>query len=100
MATTHPDAKERLQALGIETVDLPLVCKENIATAGGCLSAVYLVGWIVERLYNIEKRRETLKPIIPTGQKDFFEKLITSSIQEGVNIAYKHNIKEISEFNS
>lgn len=82
LATTHPDAKNALQALGIETIDKPLVCHGNIATAGGCLSAVYLVGWLVERLFTAEKRRETLKPIIPVGQTEIYERLITSSIQE------------------
>lgn len=83
-ATTHPDAKTELQALGITTIDKPLVCHGNIATAGGCLSALYLIGWIVERLYGVEKRRETLKEVLPTGQHIIYEKLITSSIQEGV----------------
>src|SRR5205085_7618477 len=55
LATTHPDAKTGLQALGVETIDKPLVCNGNVATAGGCLSAIYLVGWFVERLYNTEK---------------------------------------------
>ena len=84
LATTHPDAKMGLQALGVETIDKPLVCNGNIATAGGCLSAIYLVGWFVECLYNKEKRRETLKPVIPVGQMDIYEQLITSSIQEGM----------------
>lgn len=79
-ATTHPDAKSGLQALGVEVVDKPLVCNGNIATAGGCLSAVYLVGWFVERLFNAEKRRETLKAIIPVGQSEIYERLITASI--------------------
>jgi transcriptional regulator GlxA family with amidase domain len=83
LATTHPDAKTGLQALGVETIDKPLVCNGNVATAGGCLSAIYLVGWFVERLYSTEKRRETLKAIIPVGQNDIYEQLITSSIQEG-----------------
>lgn len=86
LATTHPDAKNELENLGIETIDNPLVCNGNVATAGGCLSAIYLVGWITERLYGVEKRRETLKPVIPVGQIDIYEKLITSSIHEGMII--------------
>lgn len=85
LATTHPVAKKELESLGVETIDKPLVCNGNIATAGGCLSAIYLVGWFVERLYNAEKRRETLKGIIPVGQVEIFEKLITSSIQGSFN---------------
>ena len=87
-ATTHPDAKNDLQALGIKTVDLPLVCVGNVATAGGCLAASYLVGWFVERLFGIEKRRETLREIIPAGQNEIYENLIASSIQQGMNFSH------------
>lgn len=89
LATTHPDAKNELQALGIETIDRPLVWNENIATAGGCLSAIYLVGWVIERLFGLKKRRELLIDIFPTGQRDIYEQLITASIQnENVGIKY------------
>lgn len=92
LATTHPDAKTGLQALGVETVDKPLVCNGNVATAGGCLSAIYLVGWFVERLYNTEKRRETLREIIPAGQNDIYEQLITLSIQEGMQFNKEESV--------
>jgi putative intracellular protease/amidase len=84
-ATTHPDAKLELQALGVVTIDKPLVCNGNIATAGGCLSAQYLVGWVIERLYGVGKRKEALKQIAPAGQDYIYEQLITASIQEGMN---------------
>jgi len=98
LATTHPDAKNELETLGIETIDKPLICNGNVATAGGCLSATYLVGWIVECLYGVEKRKETLKPIIPVGQIDIYDQLITSSIQEGMKlnkeVFINNNVKE------
>lgn len=53
------------------------------ATAGGCLSALYLVGWLIESLYDKEKRRETLLPVLPTGQQSVLESLIEFSIQQG-----------------
>jgi putative intracellular protease/amidase len=84
IATTHPEAKIELEALGINVMDKPLVCDRNVATAGGCLSAQYLVGWAIERLYGVEKRKETLKAILPAGQQDIYENLITSSIQDGM----------------
>lgn len=86
-ATTHPYVKAELQALGVNVVDKPFVCNGNIATAGGCLSAQYLVGWVVESLYGIEKRKETLEPIIPVGQHDIYEKIITTSIHEGLQLS-------------
>ena len=70
--------------MGVETIDKPLVCNGNVATAGGCLSAQYLVGWVIECLYGAEKRREALKEIAPAGQSEIYERLATSSIQEGM----------------
>ena len=83
-ATTHPDAKEELQALGVEVLDMALVCNGNIATAGGCLSAVYLVGWVVEVLFGSGKRNEALREIIPAGQSAAYNHLIESSIRDGM----------------
>ncbi len=86
-ATTHPDAKKELQALEVETLDKALVCNGNVATAGGCFSAVYLVGWIVETLFGAEKRKEALREIIPAGQSDIYARLIESSIRDGMNFS-------------
>lgn len=83
-ATTHPDAKSELEKLGVRTLDKPLVCNGNVATAGGCLSATYLIGWVVETIFGPDKRRETLREILPAGQYELFEELITSSIHDGI----------------
>ena len=87
-ATTHPDAKGEFRAFGVEAIDQALVCSGNIATAGGCLSAIYLIGWMVERLFGTAKRKETLRELIPAGQGDIYDRLIESSIQEGM--AFDH----------
>lgn len=84
-ATTHPDAKKELQAMGVDVRDMALVCNGNVATAGGCLSAVYLVGWVVEVLFGHDKRKEALREIIPAGQSAIYEQLIESSIRQGMN---------------
>jgi hypothetical protein len=61
----------------------PLVCNGNVATAGGCLSAVYLAGWVaVERLFGIDKRKEKSRQPIPTGQSDLYNNFIESSIRD------------------
>ena len=86
-ATTHPRAKDELQSFGIVVLDQPLVCHGNIATAGGCLAAIYLVGWMLEILYGPEKRDEALKEIIPVGQNQAYQNLISSSIQHGMGTA-------------
>jgi hypothetical protein len=65
-------------------MDQPLVCHGSVATAGGCLAALYLVGWLVESLFDIEKRRATLLPVLPAGQQELYGALIGFSIRQGV----------------
>ncbi|NMH64249.1 DJ-1/PfpI family protein [Shewanella salipaludis] len=80
-ATTHPDAKAGLVSMGVAVQDKPLVVHGNIATAGGCLSSVYLIGWVAERLFDEAKRKEVLRQLIPAGQQEIYEELIGSSIK-------------------
>ncbi len=80
-ATTHPTSRELLKEIGVEVVDQPLVCYGNIATAGGCLSAQYLVGWIMSKVHNKEKTYQILQGIFPVGQKDLYKELLNSTIE-------------------
>ncbi|WBA16398.1 DJ-1/PfpI family protein [Salinivibrio proteolyticus] len=79
--TTHPDAKPALEAMGAEVQDQPLVIDGNIATAGGCLSALYLTGWVTERLFDTNVRREMHRQLLPAGQAATYEALIEETIQ-------------------
>lgn len=82
-ATTHPEARAALQAEGVELDDRPFASRGNVATAGGCLAALYLVGWVVERLFGTQKSLEALRPVLPAGQYGIYEKLVVSSIEQG-----------------
>ncbi|KVC84440.1 DJ-1/PfpI family protein [Burkholderia ubonensis] len=84
-ASTHPDASAALRASGVEPDERPFMSTGNVATAGGCLAALYLVGWAVERLFGADKRRETLRPVLPAGQQDSYERLIESSLRQGID---------------
>ncbi len=53
----------------------------NIATAGGCLSLMYLIGWVVERLFDSHKRQSIQSELMPAGQLDLFEEIISTTIQ-------------------
>ncbi|MBC3269030.1 DJ-1/PfpI family protein [Pseudomonas sp. SWRI81] len=81
-ATTHPQARSGLQALGLECLDQPLVSQGNVATAGGCLAALYLVGWLVQSWFGVDKRRATLLPVLPAGQQELYDALIGLSIRQ------------------
>ncbi|MEF1305246.1 DJ-1/PfpI family protein, partial [Vibrio owensii] len=80
--TTNPDAKAVLKSMGGDVQDVPLVVEGNIATAGGCLSLMYLIGWLAERLFDSDKRREIQDQLIPAGQLEIFESLIANTIME------------------
>jgi transcriptional regulator GlxA family with amidase domain len=67
-ATTYPTAIETLKSLGVEYENKPLVIHNNIATAAGCLAAVDLVGFIIEKLEGTELKNQVLASVQPIGQ--------------------------------
>ncbi len=69
-ATTYPTAFEELKALGIEVVeDYHIVTHKNIGTAAGCLAAVDLLGWAIEKVYNKNISQDMIKYVLPVGTK-------------------------------
>ncbi|WP_275557285.1 DJ-1/PfpI family protein [Pseudoalteromonas sp. J010] len=80
--TTNPDAKAALESIGADVLDQPLVVQGNIATAGGCLSLMYLIGWLAERLFDSNKRKAIQNQLIPAGQSELFETLISKTIKQ------------------
>ncbi len=81
-ATTHPDIRARLKDVDLEPVDQPLVCYGKLANAGGCLASLYLVGWLVESLFDTKKMQDTLLHVYPAGQQDIFAELVERSIRQ------------------
>ncbi|WP_421794700.1 DJ-1/PfpI family protein [Haliscomenobacter sp.] len=68
-ATTYPTATEALRELGVEVVeDQHLVVHGNVATAAGCLAAIDLVQWAVERLYDETTSKDVIASVLPVGQ--------------------------------
>ena len=68
-ATTYPTAFEALRSYGIEVMeDTHLVTHGNIATAAGCLAAVDLMGWAIEKLYDQKTREDVIASVLPVGQ--------------------------------
>lgn len=67
-ATTYPTAVPELKAYGIEVVDQPLVVHGNVATAAGCLAAIDLVAWIVEKLLGKEISDDVVASVQPVGK--------------------------------
>ena len=68
-ATTYPTAMETLRGMGVEVLeDMHLVTHGNIATAAGCLAAIDLVGWSLERLYDEDMKNSVIASVQKIGQ--------------------------------
>jgi transcriptional regulator GlxA family with amidase domain len=70
LACTDLTSKPWVQAAGVNILNRPFAANGNIATAGGCLSAQYLSGWIIARLKGIDAAREVLHYFAPVNEKD------------------------------
>jgi len=73
-ACTDSITKPWVQDAGIEVLNQPFFAKENVATAGGCLSSAYLSAWIIAKLDDLETAKKVLHYFAPMGEKDEFMK--------------------------
>lgn len=68
-ATTYPTAFEALRNFGVTVIeDTHLVTHGNIGTAAGCLAAVDLVGWALEKMYDEKIKQDVIASVLPIGQ--------------------------------
>jgi transcriptional regulator GlxA family with amidase domain len=67
-ATTYPTAIDELTSYGVEVENKDLVVHGNIATAAGCLAAIDLVGYCIEKLLNEEARDAVIASVQPVGK--------------------------------
>src|SRR4029077_6094156 len=68
-ACTDLTAKPWVQEAGVEVLDQPFFAKDNVATAGGCLSSAYLAAWMIARLGGVEVAKGALHYVAPVGDK-------------------------------
>lgn len=66
-ATTYPTVMPELEAMGVRTVDGPLVVHGNIATGGGCLASLDLCAWMVRRLLSADAAARVRASFSPNG---------------------------------
>ena len=68
-ATTYPTVFELLKTYGVNVLeDHHLVTHGNIGTAAGCMAAVDLIGWAIEKMYNDQVRENVIASVLPVGQ--------------------------------
>ena len=68
-ACTDLTSKPWVAASGVEVVNQPFAARGNVATAGGCMAAHYLVAWLVARLKGIDAASEVMYYFAPVGEK-------------------------------
>ena len=64
------DVEARVQEAGVDVLDQPFFAKDNVATAGGCLSSAYLAAWMITRLDGVEAATSALHYVAPVGEKE------------------------------
>jgi transcriptional regulator GlxA family with amidase domain len=67
-ATTYPTAIDELRAYGVTVENKDLVIHGNIATAAGCLAAIDLVSFVIEKLLGSEIKDEVIASVQPVGK--------------------------------
>ena len=77
-ACTDLTTKPWVQEAGINVIDAPFYAKDNLATAGGCMSSQYLAAWVITKLASEEEAKEVIYYVAPVGQKeDYVERIIS-----------------------
>lgn len=60
---------QALKSYGVDVIeDAHLVTHGNIGTAAGCLAAVDLIGWAIEKMYDEKVREDVIASVLPVGQ--------------------------------
>jgi len=88
-ACTDLLTKPWVEEAGIAVLDRPFFVKDNVATAGGCLSSHYLAAWVIARLAGLDEARSALHHVAPVGEKDeyverAFRHIASSSANQGL----------------
>lgn len=91
-ACTDNTSKPWVQAAGVNVVNQPFVAQGNVASAGGCLSAQYLSGWLIARLKGEAEAREVLHYFAPVGEKELYVERAMDHIARPVETQMRYRI--------
>ncbi len=69
-ACTDLTTKPWVIEAGVEVLNQPFTAKDNIATAGGCLSSQYLATWTIAKLAGKEAAESAIHYVAPVGEKE------------------------------
>ncbi|MRW92318.1 AraC family transcriptional regulator [Duganella sp. FT80W] len=85
-ACTDLTTKPWVQEAGIEVLNQPFFARENVATAGGCLSAQYLASWVIARLEGVDEAQAAMHYVAPVGEKDEYVARMMRNIGPYLNL--------------
>ena len=68
-ACTDRFTRPLVEAVGIEVLERSFMSHENVATAGGRLSAQYLATWVLWRLTDRSTAARALENVVPVGEE-------------------------------
>jgi transcriptional regulator GlxA family with amidase domain len=71
-ACTDLTTKPWVEEAGVAVLNRPFVARQNVATAGGCLSSQYLAAWVIARLEGVEAARSAIHYVAPVGEKEAY----------------------------
>lgn len=80
-ACTDLTTKPWVIAAGVAIHDGPLYARDNVATAGGCLSSQYLAAWLITRLADESAARDAIHYVAPVGEKDAYVERALANIR-------------------
>ncbi len=81
-ACTDNTSKPWVQAAGVNVLNQAFYAQGNMATAGGCLSAQYVSGWLISRLKGMDAAREVLHYFAPVGEKEEYVNRALGHLQQ------------------
>jgi transcriptional regulator GlxA family with amidase domain len=71
-ACTDDVTRPWVEEVGIDVLDQPFVAYGRKATAGGCLSSVYLAAWVITSMMGVATAERVLRSVAPVGEADDF----------------------------
>jgi transcriptional regulator GlxA family with amidase domain len=80
-ACTDSTTKPWVVEAGVRVVDQSFIASGNVATAGGCMSSVYLAAWFLTRLAGFEAAAGALRYVAPVGEKEAYVSHVLDTVR-------------------
>lgn len=80
-ACTDLTTKPWVEEAGVDVLNQPFFARENVATAGGCLSSQYLAAWLIARFEGVEAAQSAMHYVAPVGEKEAYVDRAMQNIQ-------------------